>query len=443
MKENVLNFFTQGDERSLNVKKNIALMILVKGGSILLSLLLVPLTLNYVDNECYGVWLTLSSMVVWISFFDIGINNGLRNRLTEALAHNDYELGRKYVSTTYAILFLIFIPLMCLLLLVAPFVNWYSLLNINQGNVEGLLIAICIVIAYFCINFIFSTINIVTLAVQKPAISSMITLVQQLVSLTIIYILTLTTKGSLVYLCLALCVAPLVVILGANMVLYKKRYQEIAPTFKSVDFSVSSDLMKLGIQFFIIQTACIVQCQLINFLIIRYYGAAEVTSYNISYKYFSVLTMVWTIIITPLWAAVSDATVKQDYAWVKNAERKYLKLFMLFVLGGAFMFFISSYVYDLWVGSKVVITSILSFWVFIYCLVSMFSGIYVTILNGMGLLKVQMYACFFSPFVFLGLCYIFINMGLGVHGFLIAMIISSFNGYLLAPVQYILHMKSL
>lgn len=395
MKENVLNFFTQGDERSLNVKKNIALMILVKGGSILLSLLLVPLTLNYVDNECYGVWLTLSSMVVWISFFDIGINNGLRNRLTEALAHNDYELGRKYVSTTYAILFLIFIPLMCLLLLVAPFVNWYSLLNINQGNVEGLLIAICIVIAYFCINFIFSTINIVTLAVQKPAISSMITLVQQLVSLTIIYILTLTTKGSLVYLCLALCVAPLVVILGANMVLYKKRYQEIAPTFKSVDFSVSSDLMKLGIQFFIIQTACIVQCQLINFLIIRYYGAAEVTSYNISYKYFSVLTMVWTIIITPLWAAVSDATVKQDYAWVKNAERKYLKLFMLFVLGGAFMFFISSYVYDLWVGSKVVITSILSFWVFIYCLVSMFSGIYVTILNGMGLLKVQMYACFF------------------------------------------------
>lgn len=226
MKENLLKFFTQGDERSLNVKKNIALMILVKGGSILLSLLLVPLTLNYVDNECYGVWLTLSSMVVWISFFDIGINNGLRNRLTEALAHNDYELGRKYVSTTYAMLFLIFVPLMCLLLLVAPFVDWYSLLNINQGNVEGLLITICIVIAYFCINFIFSTINIVTMAVQKPAISSMITLVQQLVSLTIIYILTLTTKGSLVHLCLALCVVPLVVILGANLVLYKKNIRQ-------------------------------------------------------------------------------------------------------------------------------------------------------------------------------------------------------------------------
>lgn len=146
MKRNIFVFFTKGNERSVNVKKNIVLMILIKGCSILLSLLLVPLTLDYVDNECYGVWLALSSMVVWISFFDIGINNGLRNKLTAALAHNDYNLGRKYVSTTYAILFLIFMPLMCLLLLAAPFVDWYSLLNINQSNVEGLLIAICIII---------------------------------------------------------------------------------------------------------------------------------------------------------------------------------------------------------------------------------------------------------------------------------------------------------
>lgn len=443
MKENVLKFFTKGNERSVNVKKNIVLMFFIKGCSILLSLLLVPLTLDYVDNECYGVWLALSSMVVWISFFDIGINNGLRNKLTEALAHNDYNLGRKYVSTTYAILFLIFMPLMCLLLLAAPFVDWYSLLNINQSNVEGLLVAICIIITYFCINFVFNTINIVALALQRPTTSSIITLVQQLVSLTIIYILTLTTKGSLVNLCLALCAAPLLVILGANVVFYKKKYKKIAPIFKSVDFSVAPDLMKLGVQFFIIQAAGIIQYQLINLLIIRYYGASEVTCYNISYKYFSTLTMVWTIIITPLWAAVADAVVKRDYAWIKNAEKKYLKLFMLFVLGGVFMLLLSSYVYNLWVGDKVLITSVLSFWILMYSLVTMFSGIYVTILNGMGLLKVQMYACLLSPFVFFGLCYMFVNMGLGVHGLLIAVIISNFNGYLLAPVQYRLYTRRL
>lgn len=443
MKRNILFFFTKGNERSVNVKKNIVLMILIKGCSILLSLLLVPLTLDYVDNECYGVWLALSSMVVWISFFDIGINNGLRNKLTAALAHNDYNLGRKYVSTTYAILFLIFMPLMCLLLLAAPFVDWYSLLNINQSNVEGLLIAICIIITYFCINFIFNTINIVVLALQKPAISSIITLVQQLVSLAIIYILTLTTKGSLVNLCLALCAAPLLVVLGANVILYSKKYKKIAPIFKSVDLKIAPDLMKLGIQFFIIQAAGIIQYQLINFLIIRHYGASEVTCYNISYKYFSILTMIWTIIITPFWAAVSDAMVKHDYTWMKNAEKKYLKVFILFVLGGILMLLFSSYAYNLWIGDKILITNILSFWILMYSLVTMFSSIYVTILNGMGLLKVQMYACLFSPFVFLGLCYMFVHMGLGVHALLIAVIISNFNGYLLAPIQYKLYTRHL
>lgn len=99
--------------------------------------------------------------------------------------------------------------------------------------------------------------------------------------------------------------------------------------------------------------------------------------------------MIWTIIITPFWAAVSDAMVKHDYTWIKNAEKKYLKVFILFVLGGILMLLFSSYAYNLWIGDKILITNILSFWILMYSLVTMFSSIYVTILNGMGLLKVQ------------------------------------------------------
>lgn len=111
MKQLLLNFINKGSERSIKAKKNVLSMLFIKGGSILVGLLLVPLTLEYVDSESYGIWLTLSSMVAWISFFDIGINNGLKNKLAESLALKNYELGQKYVSTTYAILSLIFIPL--------------------------------------------------------------------------------------------------------------------------------------------------------------------------------------------------------------------------------------------------------------------------------------------------------------------------------------------
>ena len=158
----IKDFLYKGNKRSVKMKKNILLMLFLKGGSILAGLLLIPLTLDYVDSETYGIWMTLSSMVAWIHFFDIGINNGLRNRLTEALANGDFKLGKEYVSTTYAILTFIFIPLMIILLIITPYINWNNLLNLNLKS--NLLIPICIIIIYFCLNFIFSTINTIILA---------------------------------------------------------------------------------------------------------------------------------------------------------------------------------------------------------------------------------------------------------------------------------------
>ena len=62
---------TSGSERSAKAKKNIIEMLFLKGGNILIGLLMVPMTINYVDSENYGIWLTLSSMVAWMSFFNI------------------------------------------------------------------------------------------------------------------------------------------------------------------------------------------------------------------------------------------------------------------------------------------------------------------------------------------------------------------------------------
>jgi len=54
------NYFTKGHERSIRAKKNIAATIVIKGFSIVISLVFVPLVLNYVNSAQYGIWLTLS-----------------------------------------------------------------------------------------------------------------------------------------------------------------------------------------------------------------------------------------------------------------------------------------------------------------------------------------------------------------------------------------------
>lgn len=431
------------DERTKKGLKNILGMLFLKGGQILIGLLLVPLTLSYVDSDTYGIWLTISSIVAWISFFDIGINNGLKNKLTEALAQGDMSKAQAYISTTYAILSLIFLPLMAVLLLIIPFIDWQSILNVRNVSGEMLVCSMIIVVAYFCINLIFSTINIIMLADQRPASESLRVFIQQLLTLAVIFVMTKLVPGSLTNLCLALCLCPLAIMILFNVTLFASRYKEIRPRISSVNFKLAPDLLRLGVMFFIIQIAGVIQYQMTNFLILHHFGATEVTAYNIAYKYFNIAYMVWGILTTPIWAAVADAVAKEDYEWIRSMVRKYKKVFLLFVIGMVVMFAMSQYVYKLWIGDAVLVGISLSFWVMMFNIAFMFGNIYVSVLNGASILKVQTIACMISPLVFLGVAFGFIKLGMGTVSIIIASIVANFNGLILAPIQYYRHFEKI
>lgn len=434
IKKKITIFLSHGSDRSVKIKKNVVGMMFIKGASIFINLLLVPLTLNYVDTETYGIWLVLSSMIAWMSFFDIGLNNGLKNKLTEALAKNDMKLAREYVSTTYAVLTLIFFPLMFLLLIISRFVDWNSLLNLSS-EVTGLLSVILIIIVYYCIQFVLSTINVVLQADQRPADASFRWLIQQLSTLIIIFILSLVTKGSLINLCLALCLPPIIILLVFNFTLFTGRYKNISPNIRCVNFKVAPSLLKLGLQFFIMRIAGVVQFQMISFFMIRYYGATSVTEYNIAYKYFSILYMAWDIMVNPVWVAAADAIAHKDYDWIRSIIRKYFKIFIGFAFGFAILLLLSQFAYSLWVGDKVSVPFSLSLWVMIYFLVLTYGSVYVMILNGAGELSLQTKACVISPIVFLCAVYALPRLGLGVEAIMISSVIANFNGFLLAPIQ--------
>ena len=435
---NIKAYFNKGHERSVQAKKNIIGLIISKGLGIAISLLLVPLTINYVSPSNYGIWITLSSMVAWMSFFDIGINNGLRNRLSETFTRSDLELSQKLVSTTYAILSLIFTPLLIILVLLNPYLDWPSILHAPKDMAHDLYLVSLILFSYFCLRFILSTINIILLATQKAAQASYEGLIEQIVSLLIIFILTKTTAGSLLNLSIALCVSPIFILLGYNFFLFNRKYKNIAPKFSKVDFVLGKSLFSLGLQFFVIQIAGIIQFQTANIILIRYFGSIEVTNYNIAFKYFSVLTMFMSILMTPLWSAVTEAYAKEDYQWITSTVRKYNRLVIIIFIIGIIMLLYSELIYRLWINnSHIIIPFELSFWMLIFNLTYAYGGIYCGVLNGIGALKIQFIACLFSPFIFLAMCYLLIHIyGFGVSAIVISSIVANFNGYLLAPLQF-------
>jgi O-antigen/teichoic acid export membrane protein len=175
----ITDFFLKGHERSIKAKKNIFESILLKGGSILISLLLVPLTINYINPSGYGIWLTLSSIVSWFAFFDIGLTQGLRNKFAEAKAKGDIPIAQTYVSTTYAVLGIIFLVIWVSFLIINPFLNWSKILNVNNEAFSELSLLALIVFTYFCLSFVFRIISTVLTADQQPAKASLIDFIGQ------------------------------------------------------------------------------------------------------------------------------------------------------------------------------------------------------------------------------------------------------------------------
>lgn len=438
MLNNIRSFFTEGNKRSLEAKKNVLGSLVIKVLSIAISLVMVPITIHYINPTQYGIWLTMSSMVAWISFFDIGFTQGLRNRFAEAKASGNIKLARIYVSTAYYYIGLIFIVIWILLMLSNQFINWGKILNIDEKTTREVIILAYIIISYFCFQFIFKIINTILIADQKPAQAVMLDLIGQFFSLIAIFVLTKLTSGSLIYLALALGIAPTAVVIGANIYFFNTKYKDYAPSIQFVNNKYAKDIMTLGVKFFVLQIAAIVQYQTILFLIAHYFDPLQVTSYNIAYKYFGILQMGFLILVTPLWSSVTDAYSSGDLDWIRNAVKKYLFILIPFILMGAGMLLVATPIYNLWLGKDVItVPFTISLLCYIFISTTLFAYIFVFVINGIGALQVQFYSSIFTSIGFVILSMILIKkFHLGVESILIASIVSNLFGFIIAPIQY-------
>jgi len=431
----ILNFFTKGNQRSLKAKKNIVFSFLIKGLSIGITLVLVPLTIDYVNPTKYGIWLTLSSIIGWLGFFDIGFGNGLRNKLAEALAQRKHKLARIYISTTYAILSIIVAIILVLFFTINPFLNWAQILNTPSTMTGELSILAMTVFLFFCLQFVLQLITVVLTANQQPAKASLFNFLGSLLSLSIIFILTKTTQSNLLYLALSLGIAPICVLIGSSIWYYTHAYRKYAPSIKYVRFKFAKNLMSLGLKFFMIQIAFVVLYQTSNIIIAQVFGPEQVTSYNIAYKYFGIVPMVFSIIMMPFWSAFTEAWVKKDTEWIQNSMTK-LKLFWLLLSITAIgMLVVSNFMYKLWVGDQIIVPFSVSITMAVYVVLNAWNGIYSQFLNGVGKIKLQLYSAIGGSLLNIPFS-IFLCKNLGIYGVVLSTIIISLFNAFISPIQF-------
>lgn len=432
--QNAQDFFSKGHERSLEAKKNIITSFGIKGISIAINLILVPLTINYINPTQYGIWLTLSSIVAWFSFFDIGFGNGLRNKFAEAKATGNHEDARVYVSTTYAILLIIFCMVWLLFFITNHFIDWSKILNAPISMVGELSKLALIVFSFFCFQIVLSTINTVLIADQKPAKAALNNMIGQLMSLILIWILTKTTHGSILYLGFIFGFTPIIMLVFASAWYFRRQYKSFAPSIKYVNFDYAKEILKLGYKFFIIQISIIIIYQTSNIIIAQVRSPQDVTIYNVAYKYFSIAYMMFGIVISPFWSAFTDAFIKRDYVWMKNSLKKLQIVALVFVAFIIILLIASPLAYSLWIGKIINIDISISVLIAIYFVTTIYHALFIYILNGIGKIKVQLIVTIIGATFSIPLALI-LGHNFGIQGVIVATIIFDLLILVYAPWQ--------
>jgi O-antigen/teichoic acid export membrane protein len=421
--------------RSRNIQKNVLLSFLLKGISIGISLLLVPLTLNYLDKERYGLWLTMSSIISWFSLFDIGLGNGFRNKFSEAVAAKNVSLAKTYVSTTFVLLSIIIGLVLVIFLIINPFLNWEKILNTEIETKYTLSVLANIVFVFFALQFIFKLTTSMLLADQKSSLVDLIGVSGSLLSLIIIYILLRINQRSLLFLGISLSVCPVVSLIIAYLVFFNGKYKIYKPSVQFVDLKKSKDLVGLGFLFFIPQICALIVFSTSNIIIVQIFTPVEVTLYNIAYKYFSLVIVFFQILVTPFWSAFTEAFVKEDTPWIKNVIHKLVMFWIISCLGVIIMIIISKWIFYLWIGDQIIIPFQLMIGLAIYVCISNWNNIFVSFTAGVSKFFIQVWLSLFAGIVFIPLS-IIMSKSIGLIGIPLGMALSILPGSFISPLQY-------
>jgi O-antigen/teichoic acid export membrane protein len=385
----------------------------------LIGLSLVPLTIHSINPVQFGIWLTISSMGAWISNFDIGLSHGLRNKLAHALALGETDNIKGYVSTTYAILFLVSLFVFFVFSFTGSFFDWNQILNINSSINYNIWPVIVVTLAGFCVQFALQPINTVLIATHNPFKASLITFLGQLLTFVIIFVWTRYIPITLLMLVTIMVAGPILVMVLAHFYFFIGDLRKFSPRFGAIQFTSAKSLLHTGGVFFILQLGALILYQTDNIIITKTLGPKEVTVFNIAYKIFTVLMTVFSIILAPYWSAFTDAYAKNDMDWIKNSISKMQKIWLLICGASILVYLLSGPIYKLWIGNAVHVPGLLSFSMAIFVMVLTRYGIYTSALNGMGKLKIQLFFLVLSAIVNIPLS-IFLIHKIGISGTIIA-----------------------
>ena len=382
-------------ENNKTVLSNIIGAFLVKGMALVISLFTMPAYIKFFNNEvALGLWFTILSVLSWILNFDLGIGNGLRNKLTVTLITNDTEESKKYLSSAYISIGVLCIVISAIFILISPYVNWNTMFNIEDNIVSqnALLMTVKIVFVGIILQLFLKLVTSVLYALQKSAVNNLLSLITSVITLvSVLVIPSGSNDQNVISMAIVYTIAVIFPLLMATMILFAgKKLRNCIPSIRFFRISHAKAVLTLGGVFLFVQLAYMMIMGTNEYMITLLCGNQYVTEYSIYHKLFALGSTVFSLAMTPIWSAVTKALAENNVSWIIRLYKLLLKLSFLGFASIVLLIPFLQFLINIWLKNNAITVN------YTYAILfSILGGLMIfnsslsSIANGLGKLKTQ------------------------------------------------------
>lgn len=344
--------------------------------------------INYLGEERYGLWMTITTMVTLIGIADLGINNSLVNSASNASGRGDDNKIRKSISNAIAGLTVISLFIIIAAILANITLNWGNLFNLKDDIAKSEVgPAILIFIIIFALSQPATVAQKILIGLQKGWLANIWNALGQITGIIFLWI-SINNKAGLPLLIAALMGPQLIInIIGsiAFFILNKK----LTPKMEDISEKNLKSLFLSGGLFFLIQVMSIMGSALDNIIIAHMLGANSVSEYSVVQRLATIFGIA-QLFIAPLWPAFGEAISRGDYKWAISTFKKVVIISALVsLITGAVMISIGESIIEKWTNGIVYPSQSMLIGFSVFLLVGSIGGCFSTLLNNPDFLRKQ------------------------------------------------------
>ena len=296
-------------------------MIAARISNILTGIITVPVTLNYLGEDLYGIWMALTSLVSFLSFYDFGIGTGLRNMLIECVASDDDESPRKYIGNALVVLTLLTALMIILVFTLLPFIPWVDLIKCsNPASVPQILPTAQAVLIMFALGLPITQLQNIANAYQRGYWGYLCFLVGRIFGFLFV-LWCVEVKQPLWLLAAGFVGIPLLVTLIGWFVLLVST-PELRPWPVLPERRIMRRLFGTGFYVFVHTLSLLLINSSPMLIMANTINTASVVPYSVTQKLLGASNMITMSLMIGISVAVGEAWHRKDYRWIEQAIRK-------------------------------------------------------------------------------------------------------------------------